>query len=73
MWRLTLTPTVFNAAYEVLFLVAGADKAAMLARVLEGPRDPDALPAQAIAPRDGRCSWLVDVAAAAELARSRNA
>jgi 6-phosphogluconolactonase len=73
MWRLTLTPIVFNAAFEVLFLAAGKDKAATLARVLEGPRDPDALPAQAIAPHDGRLSWLVDVAAAAELVRRRRA
>jgi 6-phosphogluconolactonase len=73
MWRLTLTTIPINAAYEVLFLVAGADKAAMLARVLEGPYDPDALPAQGIVPRGGRLSWIVDVAAAAELARSRTA
>jgi 6-phosphogluconolactonase len=67
MWRLTVTPVVLNAAAEDLFLVAGADKAAMLHRVLEGPRDPAALPAQVVAPRDGRLVWLVDAAAAAAL------
>jgi 6-phosphogluconolactonase len=65
MWRLTVTPVVLNAAAEDLFLVAGADKAAMLQRVLEGPRDPRALPAQVVAPADGRLVWLVDAAAAA--------
>jgi 6-phosphogluconolactonase len=67
MWRITLTPVVLNAAAEVVFLLAGADKAAMLHRVLEGPVDPDALPAQVVAPRDGRLRWLVDADAAAGL------
>jgi 6-phosphogluconolactonase len=67
MWRITLTPVVLNAAAEVVFLVAGADKAAMLHRVLEDPVDPDALPAQVVAPRDGRLRWLVDADAAAGL------
>jgi len=70
MWRVTLTPVVINAAAEVVFLVAGGTKAAMLRRVLDGPREPDVLPAQAVAPRHGRLRWLVDVAAAAQLERS---
>ena len=69
MWRVTLTPAAINAAAAVLFLVAGAGKAAMLARVLEGPRVPDELPAQSIAPTDGSLTWLVDAAAAAQLKR----
>jgi len=67
MWRVTLTPVVIDAAAEVMFLVQGAGKAAMLHRVLEGPRDPDQLPAQIVAPHDGRLVWLVDAAAASEL------
>ncbi|HEY2389149.1 MAG TPA: 6-phosphogluconolactonase [Candidatus Binatia bacterium] len=67
--RVTLTAPIVNAAAHALFLVAGADKAPMLRRVLEGPHDPDALPAQLIAPTDGRLTWLVDAAAAAELTR----
>ena len=66
-WRITLTPPALNAAAGLLFLVSGADKAAMLNRVLEGPMDPDALPAQAIAPRDGVLTWLVDADAATAL------
>ena len=69
MWRITLTPVVLNAAAEVVFLVSGADKAAMLHRVLEGPTDPDSLPAQIIAPQHGQLRWLVDAAAAASLER----
>jgi 6-phosphogluconolactonase len=69
MWRITLTPAVMNAAAEVVFLVSGAEKAAMLHRVLEGPAQPDALPAQIVAPQHGQLRWLVDAAAAASLER----
>jgi 6-phosphogluconolactonase len=67
MWRVTLTPAAINAAAEVVFLVAGADKASALARVLSGPRDPDRWPAQVVAPARGRTRWLVDAAAACGL------
>ena len=69
MWRLTLTPVVINAAAEVMFLVTGAGKAGMLKRVLEGPYQPDLLPAQIVRPTDGSLRWMVDEAAAADLAR----
>lgn len=69
MWRLTLTPLVIDAAAEVVFLVAGRDKAPTLKRVLEGPYAPDLLPSQVIAPEAGRLRWLVDAAAASELRR----
>jgi 6-phosphogluconolactonase len=67
MWRITLTAPILNAAAEVLFLVAGGDKADVLRRVLEGPRLPRELPAQLIAPARRQIRWLVDVDAAAEL------
>ena len=66
-WRITLTPPLLNAAAQVVFLVLGADKAPMLKRVLQGPARPDELPAQAIAPRDGTLTWLVDATAARDL------
>ena len=66
-WRVTLTPVVINAATEVAFLVAGAAKAGVVQRVLEGPRRPHKLPAQLIAPASGRVAWFLDAAAAAEL------
>ena len=67
VWRITLTPAVINAAAEVLFLVSGGAKAGILRRVIEGPRRPQELPAQAIAPSNGRVRWCVDAAAAADL------
>jgi 6-phosphogluconolactonase len=66
-WRVTLTPLAINAASEVIFLVSGRAKAAILRRVLCGPREPDRLPAQAISPREGELRWLVDDAAASAL------
>lgn len=67
MWRITLTPLILNQAAEILFIISGREKAAILRRVLYGARETSDLPAQAIAPVDGRLSWLVDAAAATEL------
>ena len=67
LWRVTLTPVLINAAAEVLFLVAGEAKAAIVRRVLEGPRRPQELPAHLIAPAHGRMLWLLDAAAARDL------
>jgi len=61
--RLTLTFPVLDAAAQVLFLVAGADKAATLHKVLNGPADPENLPSQSVAPTNGSLVWLVDRAA----------
>jgi 6-phosphogluconolactonase len=69
--RITLTPPIINNALEVIFLVSGADKAEALRGVLEGPFDPDRLPAQLIAPRDGRLIWLMDTPAAHLLSSER--
>jgi 6-phosphogluconolactonase len=66
-WRLTLTAPVINNAAEVVFLVVGGDKAPVLKRVLEGPREPDELPSQLVAPADGESIWLLDRAAASQL------
>lgn len=67
MWRITLTPVILNQAAEILFIVSGREKAAILRRVLYGARAINELPAQSIAPVDGRLSWLIDAAAATEL------
>ncbi|MDX1623627.1 MAG: 6-phosphogluconolactonase [Gemmatimonadota bacterium] len=65
--RVTLTPPAINAADEVLFLVAGEEKAPAVEAVLEGPREPRRWPAQAIDPGPGRLAWLVDAGAARSL------
>ena len=66
-WRVTFTAPLINAARDIAFLVEGAGKAEMLWRVLEGPYQPDVLPAQLIQPVRGQLHWLVDAAAAARV------
>lgn len=63
--RITLTAPAIDAARHVRFLVAGADKAATLAAVLQGKRDPQRYPSQMIAGSD--VGWLIDEAAAGSL------
>ena len=67
-WRITFTAPLINNAANVLFLVAGADKAESLHAVLKGPRQPEVFPSQLVQPADGRLLWLVDVAAGQSLA-----
>lgn len=63
-WRLTLTAPAINAAANVVFLVTGDRKAAILREVLQGEQQPDKLPAQMIQPTDGKLVWLLDESAA---------
>ncbi len=65
--RLSFTLPLINAAAQVIFLVAGADKAAALRDVLRGPPDPARLPAQGVRLTRGTLTWLVDAAAAGSL------
>jgi 6-phosphogluconolactonase len=64
--RMTLTLPVIEAAERILFLVTGAQKAAMLRLVLCGGAERE-LPAQMAQPRDGERIFLVDAAAASLL------
>ncbi len=68
-WRMSITLPVINGAWHVLFMVAGAEKAEIVQRVLREPAGADErpLPAQAVQPGDGRLEWYLDQAAAARL------
>lgn len=63
-WRLSLTYPVLNAARQLLFLVAGTDKAAVVQQVLRRAGPDTHLPAQCLAPA-GDVEWYLDAAAAA--------
>ncbi|MGI8779299.1 MAG: 6-phosphogluconolactonase [Solirubrobacteraceae bacterium] len=65
--RMTLTLTLFNTAREVVFLVAGADKATAVRRAFGTPPDETA-PAALVRPGAGTLTVVLDAAAAAELA-----
>jgi 6-phosphogluconolactonase len=65
--RITLTAPAANEANRIIFLVTRADKAPALKAVLEGPYEPEQLPAQLLLPGHGKLLWLVDVAAGSML------
>lgn len=65
--RVTLTAQAANNAANIIFMIAGCDKASALKAVLEGPYEPDQLPAQMIQPTNGTLSWLIDEAAGSML------
>ena len=67
--RVTLTAPAVNNAAVIMFMVAGADKSLALKAVLEGPFEPEQLPAQLIDPKNGRLLWLVDATAGGILSR----
>ena len=67
--RITLTAPATNQANRVIFMVTRADKALALKAVLEGPFEPEQLPAQLIQPASGKLLWLVDQAAGSMLAK----
>jgi 6-phosphogluconolactonase len=67
MWRITFTVPLINNSREIVFLVAGADKAHVLKEVLRGPHEPERLPSQLIRANHGSLIWLMDEPAAAEL------
>ena len=70
-WRVTLTVPVLNNAAQIAFLVTGEDKASVVERTLESPRDPETVPAQMIAPVSGSVTWILDAAAASSLRRPK--
>lgn len=67
-WRLTITPAGLATCGLVVVMTLGAAKTAALARVMSGPYDPVAAPAQILKTCADRVVWLVDGAAAGSLA-----
>jgi 6-phosphogluconolactonase len=65
--RLTITPPVIEAVRKVAVIATGDDKAAMVARAIEGPFAPTAVPVQLAR----RGVWFLDQAAAARLTARR--
>jgi 6-phosphogluconolactonase len=65
--RVTLTYPVLNNAAAICFLVAGADKAAIVERVMTGTKEGTPLPAERLQPARDRLVWLLDRAAAARV------
>jgi 6-phosphogluconolactonase len=68
--RITMTAPLANNAEMILFMVAGKEKALALKGVLEGPYEPEQLPAQLLQPTNGKLLWLVDQAAGSMLSNA---
>lgn len=64
--RVTMTLPVFDAAEEVVFLVAGHEKADMVARVF-GTEPDESRPSARVTPASGHLVVLLDEAAASQL------
>lgn len=62
--RITLTTPIINQTAVVLFLVAGADKATVLAKILNVPAESIQYPAQLARPLSGDLRWFADREAA---------
>lgn len=62
--RITLTTPIINQAAVVLFLVAGADKATVLANILNGTIVSPPYPSQLVRPLSGDLRWFADREAA---------
>jgi len=62
-WRITFTFPLINHAAEILYLVAGDDKAEVLRDVLEGQKS-DAYPTQRVQPVNGKLMWIIERGAA---------
>ena len=68
MNRISFTAPMINNAKNILFLVTGKQKAAVLHTVLEGKQNSEKYPAQLIKPVKGnKLYWFIDKAAAAKL------
>jgi len=67
MQRITLTPTAINNSRDIIFLVAGANKANAIREVLAGKHDPLHYPAQLIHSIKGKTIWYLDQTAAEKL------
>ncbi len=65
--RITLTIPAINAAHNIIFLVAGANKQNALQKVFHEDCDPKDYPSKFIQPNNGRLWWLLDAEAGAKL------
>jgi 6-phosphogluconolactonase len=68
--RITFTFPVLNSAAEIILLVSGAEKAPVVAEVLDRAAGAPKYPVQSVRPRNGIKRWMLDAAAAAGIGTS---
>lgn len=64
MFRITLTPLLFNQAERIVFIIAGTRKAGIVKELLQSSSSSIQYPAQLIKPKNGNLLWMLDKAAA---------
>lgn len=64
VYRLTLTPEVFNHSTQVIFLATGEEKAQVIKELFTADHCTNRFPFQIIRPHDGELIFLLDQAAA---------
>ena len=69
--RITMTFPVLNAARQIVFLVAGGKKAAVVREILDESPGVEKYPAAGIVPVNGTLTWLLDRTAASQLSPRR--
>jgi 6-phosphogluconolactonase len=65
--RISFTLPLINCAAQVFFLVSGKEKSEVVAAALTGKKIKPALPVQAVRPRNGTMTWMLDEEAAATI------
>ena len=63
-WRISFTLPLINKAAQIIFLVAGKEKAAIVSDIVHHKKIKPALPAQLVNPVKGNVCWMIDKEAA---------
>jgi 6-phosphogluconolactonase len=66
-WRISFTLPLINNAAQILFLVAGKEKAGVLASILPAKKIKPNYPAELVKPVKGTIYWMLDEKAAAKI------
>lgn len=66
-WRISFTLSLINNSKQVVFLVAGKDKAEVVAKILSDNKEKPVLPSQLVKSKKGIVYWMVDDEAASML------
>jgi len=59
-WRISVTLPLINDSRQVVFLVTGKEKAAVVAGILSDKKEKKPLPSQLVNPKKGIVYWLLD-------------
>jgi len=69
--RISLTPSIFRNAKNVIFMISGEDKAEIVHHILEEDHSISEYPAMLYREMKGKVTWFVDTAAAKKLEREQ--